>query len=336
VPERHRRKNGKSSSDEAGEERAGPRAFWSGTIAFGLVSVPVELYAANRPHAVSLRMLDEDGTPLARRYFCPKEERPLEWDEIVRGFEVEKEKYVVVTEAELEALEPKKSREIDLKLFVDMTQIEPLWFQRAYYLAPAEGSSKAYHLLARIMEDTGRAGIATFVMRGKEYLVAILAEKGILRAETLRFADEIRTPADVGLNGNPKPQSKDLTRMKREMKKLMKPKLDPDELHDEASARLLALVEKKYKAGTDVVDATGTVALEEEDEDGTVIDLMALLKERMQEGGGSRKSRTGRAASDALEHATKQELYERAKKLDIEGRSSMTRSQLIRAIREAA
>src|SRR6185436_16804809 len=114
-------------------------------------------------------------------------------------YEIAKDKYVVVTDEELERLEPEKSRDIDLRHFVKAEEIAPMYFEHAYFLAPAGGSLKAYQLLAETMERKGRAGLATFVMRDKEYIVAILAENGILRAEILRFPDEIRTPKEIGL-----------------------------------------------------------------------------------------------------------------------------------------
>ncbi|HEX7808321.1 MAG TPA: Ku protein, partial [Thermoanaerobaculia bacterium] len=178
---------------------AGLRSFWTGTITFGLVTVPVALYAATRPRAVGLKMIGPDEAPVRRRYVCSKDEKPLDPDDIVRGYEIEKGKFVVVTDEELEAVEPRKSREIDLQRFVDLADIDPMYFERAYYLVPGGGTNKAYRLLAEVMEKRKVAGIATFVMRAKEYLVAIIAENGILRAETLRFEDEVRTPDDVGL-----------------------------------------------------------------------------------------------------------------------------------------
>ncbi|HEY0671085.1 MAG TPA: Ku protein, partial [Longimicrobiales bacterium] len=176
--------------DEKQEIRT--RSFWSGTITFGLVSIPVNLFPGVRSQRAALRMLADDGTPLQRRFYCEKQNREVNGDEIVRGYETAKGKYVVVTDDELEALEPKKSRDIDLRRFVPAEDIDPLFFERSYYLAPAGESVKAYRLLAETMEKTGRAGIATFVMRGKEYLVAIVAEDGLLRADTMRFADELR------------------------------------------------------------------------------------------------------------------------------------------------
>jgi len=196
MPEPARSNATESRPDGASEA---PRSFWSGTLAFGLVSIPVDLFVGNRSAGVPLHQVTAEGTRLRRRYFCSKEERPLETDEIERGREVEPGRFVTVSDDELDALAPEKSREIDLKRFVPKEQIDPLYYERAYFLVPSQGSTKAYRLLARTLEDSGRAGIATFVMRGREYLVAILGADGLLRAETLRFADEVRRPADIGL-----------------------------------------------------------------------------------------------------------------------------------------
>jgi DNA end-binding protein Ku len=324
-------------------ERQRIRPFWSGTIAFGLVSLPVNLVVAQQGRSMSLRMLDEDGTPLARRYFCPVEEKELANDEIVRGFEVEKDEFVLVTDEELEALAPEKSQEIDLGRFVPVDEIDPVYFERAYFLLPSKGASKAYRLLARSMEDAGRAGIATFVMRGKEYLVAILAQAGILRAETLRFADELRTPADVGLPQPDEVDAAEVQALEKEIGALAAKRLERSDLADRQSRRLLELVRAKLESGVDVLEAPEELEPEEEGED--VVDLMRVLKESLEEvgpapvgavppggaprgGAKRRKSRYG-----TLSEASKAELYEQAKELDISGRSSMTKEELIEAIR---
>jgi DNA end-binding protein Ku len=264
------------------------RAFWSGTITFGLVSIPVNLFPANRSGGVSFRMVAEDGTPLARVYFCPREDRPIDWDEIVRGYELDDGDYVEVTDEELEALEPRKSRDIDLRRFVPAEQIEPIYFERGYYLTPGSESTKAYMLLAETMERAGRAGIATFVMRGKEYLIAIFAEQGILRAETLRFVDEIRSPQDVGLPERPRLKPADVKKMEAAIKSHASAKLVPTELQDEYAQRVLELVKKKERKDEDVVPAPAEPADEEEV---SVIDLMEVLKRSLEGGGAGRKSR---------------------------------------------
>ncbi|HSJ10390.1 MAG TPA: Ku protein [Longimicrobiales bacterium] len=312
-------------------DEVGPRPFWSGTITFGLVSIPVALYPANRALATSLRMVSKDGVPLQRRYYCSKDDRALDWDDIVRGYEVENDTYVVVTDDELERLAPEKTRDIDLRRFVPASEIDPIHFERAYFLTPAGNSTKAYRLLAATMEQMDRAGIATFVMRAKEYLVAIFAENGILRAETLRFADEVRAPADVGLPDPVKPTAAAVKRFEKAVRALAEKALDEDELVDTGAARLQELVARKEESGTDVVEAPAPMEVT----GGGIIDLMEVLK-RSLEGGGQAAKPAKRAAGDDLGDASKDELYDRAKALDIPGRSAMSKAELIRAIRKSA
>jgi DNA end-binding protein Ku len=256
------------------EQPSGMRPFWSGQISFGLVTVPVALYSAIRSGGVALRMIGPDEAPVRRRYICSKDEKVLDADDIVRGYETEKGKFVVVTDAELEALEPRKSREIDLQLFVDRQEIDPIYYDRAYFLVPTGGTNKAYRLLADVMEKKDQAGIATFVMRGKEYLVAIIAENGILRAETLRFASEVRKPDDVGLPDPVKPLAPAVKKFEEQITKRAK-KLDLHELTDDYTERLEKLAAQKEKKKADIVRAP--VESEDEEKGGEVIDLMAVL-----------------------------------------------------------
>lgn len=181
------------------------------------------------------------------------------------------------------------------------------------------------------MEETERAGIATFVMRGKEYLVAILAENGILRAETLRFADELRTPQSIGLSEPTDAPADEVARVVREMKKLYADELDVSELEEQAAARLERIVKRKLKAGKDVVRYE---PLEDEASAG-VIDLMERLQRSLR-GEPVEDDETKAGGKTDLEQSSKSELYEKAKELDIPGRSSMTRTQLIEAIRRSA
>ncbi|MFZ2492255.1 MAG: Ku protein [Thermoanaerobaculia bacterium] len=261
-------------ADEELEQGGGSRPFWSGTISFGLVSIPVAIFAANRPRTSSLKMVSEEGTPLQRRYVCSEDEQELDWSDIVRGYEIEKGKFVVVTDDELEAIEPRKSREIDLRLFVARDEIDPKYFERGYFLTPAGGSNKAYRLLAAIMERTGRVGVATFVMRTKEYVVAILAENGILRAETLRFADEIRSPGDVGLPKVAKAPAAEVKWFDEAIRK-QTGKLDLHEMLDDYAERLEALARDKQKRGEGVVEQS--VPIESDETGGEVVDLLEVL-----------------------------------------------------------
>lgn len=224
-------------------------------------------------------MLGPDGQPLSRRYFSEKTERDLDADEMVRGYEINKGKYVVITDDELERLAPDKTRDIDLKRFVPEESIPPVYFERGYFLTPAAGSEKAYKLLAQTMEKEGKAGLATFVMRGKEYLVAIFAENDILRAETMRFPDELRTPAEVGLPKKPKIPSATVAKFEKLISSKSKKKLSPRKLEDEQTERLLKLVKKKSTQRKNIVE----VDIDERDqrEQGNVVDLVAILKKSL-------------------------------------------------------
>lgn len=223
-------------------------------------------------------MLGPDGQPLARRYYSQKTERDLNADEIVRGYEIKKDKYVIVTDEELERLAPEKTRDIDLKLFVPEESIPPIYFERGYFLTPAANSQKAYKLLAETMKKLGQAGVATFVMRGKEYLVAIFSDNGILRAELMRFADELRSPGDVELPKRQKVPAASVRKFEKLISSRAKKQFATSKLQDEQSEKLLKLVKKKKADRKNIVQ----VEVEgEETGDGKVIDLVAVLKKSL-------------------------------------------------------
>ncbi len=279
---------------EAKQPAAAVRPFWSGTITFGLVSIPVDLYAAVQPRRTSMKLVDTEGHPLGRRYWCPKHEKLLDNDELVRGFETESGKMVVITDAEFESAAPEKSRDIELKSFVPVDSIPPFYFERPFFLAPDERAGKAYALLEQTMARTGKAGIGSFVMRGHEYLVAILADNGILRAEVLRYADELRTPETVGLPKPHKGEAGAVRALARAIESLSKPGLDLAEMQDVEAAALRHFAEKKAKSDEGVI---AMAELEDVDGDGgggaEVIDLMDVL----------RKSLGARAAGDGAKAA---------------------------------
>lgn len=328
----------------------GVRGMWSGTISFGLVNVPVDLFPAVRSSSTGLRMLDEDGTPVRRQYYSPANGREVHPEHILRGYEIDKDQYVVIRDEELDRIAPRKSREIDLRHFVDLREIPPQFFQRAYYLTPSGESTKAYRLLAEVMESSQRAGIATFVMRGKEYLVAILAEHGILRAQLLRFEDEIRSPDDVGLPSQEKPERSRVSEFSKTIRKLSTETIDPGEMQDRYAQQLHALVERKQKKGEDVI--TASVAepepdeVEEDDDEMQSVDLLETIRRSLRSAKGSggngkhhqprtpAQSTAEKRLSDSLERKSKDELYRQAQELDVQGRSSMTKDDLIKALRK--
>ncbi len=268
-----------AETDAEADEAPGQRPLWSGIIAFGLVSVPVELVSAVRADRPGLHLVDDRGEPLRREYYCPEEDRALEPDELARGYAVGDGRYVVVRDEELERLEPQKSREIDLRRFVARSEVSPLWIERSYFLAPAGGTTKAYHLLAAAMAEGDRAGIATFVMRGKEYLVAIVADRGVLRADLLRFAGEVREARGIGIPDPAKASAKRVKEAAAAIAELKRSALDPRELEDDAADKLAALAARKAARGEDVV------AREEPPPESTerAIDIVELLKQRLAE-----------------------------------------------------
>lgn len=222
-------------------------------------------------------MLGPDGQPLARKYYSQKTEKDLDADEIVRGYEIEKDKFVIVTDEELERLAPEKTRDIDLKLFVPEESIPPIYFERGYFLTPAANSHKAYKLLAETMKRGRHGGVATFVMRGKEYLVAIFSDQGILRAELMRFADELRTPSDLELPKKDKVPAATVRKFEKLISERTKKQFATSKLTDAQNEKLLKLVKKKKSQRKNIVE----VEVEEKTSEGKVIDLVAVLKKSL-------------------------------------------------------
>ncbi|OHY98237.1 Ku protein [Salinicola sp. MIT1003] len=271
----------------------GPRPFWSGTIAFGLVNLPVGLYPAQHARDVILKEVDDKGRPLSRRFFSETGRKPLKSSELARGVEVDEDRYVVVEDQEIEDATLEHRREIELSRFVSLDELDPLYFRRAYFLVPdsrsgnGSGALKPYRLLAAAMENANRAGIATLVMRGREVLVAIVAENGILRAEALRFHDELRTPQSLGLDAPGEPDATRQRQMQRAMDKLEAKRFDPDELIDPHIEALKKRVRQKRRRHEDIVPVESSRAAADDDDEqegAEVIDLMQVLKRSLKRG----------------------------------------------------
>jgi DNA end-binding protein Ku len=303
VPRKGSRRRGTPSREAPREpeaqprgDPARPRGLWSGSLTFGLVTIPVELYSATRSRAQPLRMLSAEGVPLAREYICPREEKPLADDEIERGYELDG-KLVLVSDEELESLAPRRSRDIELLRFVDRGALDPAYFVRPYLVLPGGEQTKAYRLLAEVMEAKDRAALASFVMRGKAHAVAIVADGGLLRAETLRFADELRDPAEMGLAAPRRTEPARVAEFRRAIEKLKHESLDRRELSDEGRDELVRLAERKRERGEGVVEApevseanapaAAEPSADGEETSGQVVDLLAALHARL--GGSERK-----------------------------------------------
>ncbi len=279
-----KRKHNGGSQQAATEDAGAPvRSMWSGTITFGLVSIPVDLLSAVRPRQTAMKLVDKSGHALGREYHCSKEDKQLDNDELVRGYETDEGKMVVITDEEFESVAPEMSGDIELRGFVPLEQIPPMYFQKPYFLAPSGKSAKAYNLLTATMEKTGRVGVGSFVMRGHEYLVAIVSDNGVLRADTLRYTDEIRTPESIGLPKVKKPAAGKVTSFGKAIDNLKQTKLDMSELADQDAQALRELAESKQKKDEDVIHQRG---LEEADAEATegsaqIIDLMEVLRKSL-------------------------------------------------------
>lgn len=284
MPKRKRKQAAEVESEQEQESSsARVRSLWSGTITFGLVSIPVDLLAAVRPRQTAMKLVDKAGHALGRQYHCSKEGRKVDYDDLVRGYETDDGKMVVITDEEFESVAPEMSADIELRSFVPLEQIPPLYFQKPYFLAPAGKSSKAYNLLSATMQKSGRVAIGSFVMRGHEYLVAIVSDNGVLRADTLRYADEIRTPETIGLPKRAKVAASKVTHFTKAIEDLTRDELDMSELQDREAEELHELAESKKEHRDDVIHPTGAEAEDAEVATGgaKIIDLMEVLRKSL-------------------------------------------------------
>ena len=252
-----------------------PRSIWSGAISFGLVNVPVKLFSAVSRKAVRFHQLhDETGVRIQQRRVDPSTGEEVAYDNVVKGYEIGPERYVIVTPDELEALDPKKTRSIDITEFVDLEEIDPLFYDHPYYLAPAQGGAKAYKLLVDAMRESGKVAIGKVVIRQKESLVALRPmEGGLLGMTTMLFADEVVDPEAIDeLEAVEEVEAgeRELA-MAQQLIESLSADFEPDKYHDTYRERVLELIERKA-AGEDVA------VQPEAEEPGPVPDLMAALE----------------------------------------------------------
>ena len=265
-----------------------PRSLWSGAISFGLVSVPVKLFSAISQKDVSFHQIDKSsGARIRYKRVSEKTGREIPYERIAKGYEVDKDEYVVIDPKELEKFTPDATRRIDIEDFVDLTEIDPIYFEHPYFLAPDKGGDKAYMLLRKAMEKSGKIGIGKVVIRNKEYLAAIrpYGDKA-LALETMLFPDEVNDIEDVpGLpDRRAKVTDKEL-RMANQLIDSLSGEFDPDKYHDEYREHVMDFIKKKSKGGTMTIE-------EEESERPAVIDLMDALRQSVEESGkGGRKKR---------------------------------------------
>lgn len=325
------------------------RAIWTGVISFGLVSVPVGLYAATEQHEVEFHQFQR-GTSDRIRYHRVNERTGDEvaYADIVKGAEVGRGEFVVVTPEELEQVAPGRSRALEIHAFVDVDEIDPVYFERTYYLAPAAPEhQRAYVLLRQAMSSQHRAAIGTFVMREKEHLAAVRPDGDVLALEVMYFADEVRAPAEtlpVLPDGLEAPERE--VRLAEQLVASMAGPWRPEDYRDTYTERLRDLVETKRRGGE-------VVAAPEPPEASNVADLMELLQRSIdaryagdagrsdddpadtEDAGRPRRRRGGGDEPREPKDMTLTQLRDIARDLGVRGRSSMTRRQLADAVVKA-
>ena len=251
------------------------QGIWSGTISFSLVAIPVQLVKAIEPGRVSFHLLhSKDYSSLSRRLVCPEEKTMVSPDEIIRGYEIFPGKFILVTDEELESVSPERSRTIEIVEFIDMKEVDPIYYDHPYYLVPSKGGEKAYQLLVEVMRRTNKAGLAKFVLAEREYLVAVTSREGALAVTTLHYSEEI-LPEEFPLPKNGTIEAHEVSRMKKSIEQMIED-FSPEKYADGRRKKLTDLLAAKAKEITPVE----APAAEEEGGEGPA-DLVATLEESM-------------------------------------------------------
>jgi DNA end-binding protein Ku len=258
-----------------------PRSLWTGSLSFGLVNVPVALETAVRDRDLHFRQIHEkDGAPIETQRWCSKEDVEVPYEEITHGYELDGGDQVVISDLELQAIEPRRTRTIDIEQFVELADVDPMYFDHPYWLVPAsddDGAVRAYRLLTEVMAQTDRAALGRFVMRAKEYLAIIRERDGALALTTMRFADEVRNPKDVetATQKSHKPSRKQLDAAVAVIEALST-EWEPDKHKDRYRSRLRKVVDRKRKGET--ISAPDADKAPE-----PATDLMAALEQTLEE-----------------------------------------------------
>jgi len=251
-----------------------PRAIWSGAISFGLVNVPIKLFTATAQKDVRFHQLhDKDGARIQQKRVCSKDGEEVPMEHIVKGYEVSRDKYVLITPEELDGLDPKASRTIDILDFVDLDEIDPVYFDSTYYMVPEKGAGKAYALLLEAMRKSKKVAIARVVLRQKQHLVALRPLRNALSMETMLYADEVVSPETLdGLPEDVEVTDRELA-MAQQLIDSLADDFKPERYRDDYRERVLEMIERKA-GGQEIVIAEE----EEEEEQAPVVDLMAALE----------------------------------------------------------
>lgn len=316
------------------------RSVWTGAITFGLITIPVRLYTAVSSDRINFDLLHAStGNHIRYRRVDEQTGREVDWKDIVKGYEVQDGTYVTFTHDELDELSIESMRTIDIDTFVDLGDIDPIYYEKTYYVAPREGGEKAYQLLVRALDEQQRVGIAKFAMRQKEHLCALRVKDGMFVLETMHWPSEIREPDIEGLDARVDVRDRELAMAKDIVDQLTGP-FEPGRYRNTFERELKQAAKRKLE-GEEVTVAS------ESSSTTPVDDLMAALEESLRAAKAGRRPRrsavTGSDDGDAakggddrqeLREHTKDDLMGMARERDLEGRSSMTKDELVDALAE--
>jgi DNA end-binding protein Ku len=276
------------------------RAIWKGSISFGLVNIPIALYPATRKEELKFRLLRKsDLSPVNYKRVAEKDGTEVPWDQIVKGYEYEKGKFVVLKDEDFERVDLEATQTVDIQDFVHVDEIDPIFFYKPYYLEPQKGGDKAYALLRDALKDSKKVGIAKVVIKTRQYLAGVKPEDGALVLELMHFADELAGTEKLHV-----PKKVEVGKREMNMAKLliesMSAKWDPEKYHDEYREALMEVIEEKVEAGGKEIEQKPKA----KPKPTKVIDLVEVLQQSLKETQGAKKRSTNkRRAKDA--HPTK-------------------------------
>jgi DNA end-binding protein Ku len=264
------------------------RAIWKGSISFGLVNIPIALYPATKREELKFRLLRKtDLSPVSYKRVAEKDGKEVPWDQIVKGYEYEKGKYVVLKDEDFERVDLEATQTVDIQDFVELKEIDPIFFYKPYYLEPQKGGDKAYLLLRDALKDTNKVGIAKVVIKTRGYLAGVKPEDGALVLELMHFADELADISKLHIPKKVEVGQREMN-MAKSLIGSMSSKWNPEKYHDDYREALMEVIEEKVEAGGKEIEAKPKKAPKPT----KVIDLVSVLQKSLEETGAKKKATT--------------------------------------------
>jgi len=271
------------------------RAIWKGSISFGLVNIPIALYPATKREELRFRLLRAtDLSPVSYKRVAEKDGREVPWDQIVKGYEYEKGKYIVLKDEDFQRVDLEATQTVDIQDFVEVDEIDPMYFYKPYYLEPQKGGDKAYVLLREALEDSKKVGIAKVVIKTRQYLAGVKPENEVLILELMHFAEELADPEKLHIPKKLEPGKRELD-MAKALVGSMSTRWNPEKYHDDYREALMEVIEEKVEAGGKGIEEKPKKAPKPT----KVIDLVSVLQKSLEQSGAAKKKSRGKRAAHA-------------------------------------